>query len=251
MSGMPYLWPSLLQRKDPMVEQNKRRSSGRTTAQENTAEVSLSVLEPAGGPNDKMSDMERTVIRFRSPGFAGLSLNWTRENNNVLARARALAQQWLDQNYGDVLRMMNEIFDIVREKQTDAVGEILLDANGFPIWKTNKYGRPIEDWGKLTRAQRDTYLFSIVTNLFMWRQRAADAWLEAMAAKAQWDEAYSGHFESLVSGTIEDREAHGKVQAQEERMFAILLEYRRRLADALIKDMDQMARTLMDSLRTS
>lgn len=235
-----------------MVEQNKRRSSGKTTAQENTAEVGLGVLEPAGGPTDKMSDMERTVIRFRSPGFSGLSLNWTRENNHVLARARALAQQWLDQNYGDVIRMMNEIFDIVREKQVDQVtGEVLKDANGFDIWKTNKYGRPIEDWSKLTKAKRDDFLFSIVTNLFQWRQRAADAWLEAMAAKAQWDEAYSGKFEELVAGTIEDREAHGKVESQEERMFAILLEYRRRLADALIRDMDQLARTLMDSLRTS
>jgi hypothetical protein len=234
-----------------MVEQNKRRSSGKTTAQENTAEVAQGVLEPAGGPNDKAADMERTVIRFRSPGFSGLSLNWTRENNNVLARARALAQQWLDQNYGDVLRLMNEIYDIVREKQTDAQGEVLLDTNGFAIWKTNKYGRPIEDWGKLTKSKRDDFLFSIVTNLFMWRQRAADAWLEAMAAKAQWDEAYAGHFEALVSGTIEDREAHGKVQAQEERMFAILLEYRRRMADALIKDMDQLAKTLADTLRNS
>jgi hypothetical protein len=52
-----------------------------------------------------------------------------------------------------------------------------------------------------------------------------------------------------VSGTIEDREAHGKVKSQEERMFAILLEYRRRLADALVRDMDQLARTLADSLR--
>ena len=235
-----------------MVEQRKIRSSGKTTAQENTAEASLSVLEPAGSPTDKMSDMERTVIRFRSPGFAGLSLNWTRENNTVLARARALAQQWLDQNYGDVIRLMNELFDIVREKQTDpATGEVIVDAHGFAIWKTNKYGRPIEDWGKLTKAQRDTFLLSIVTNLYQWRQRAADAWLEAMAAKAQWDEAYSGKFDELVSGTIEDREAHGKVESQEERMFAILLEYRRRLADALIKDMDQLVRTLENSLRNS
>lgn len=234
-----------------MVEQHKRRSSGRTTGQETTAEVAQGVLEPIGGPQDKMADMERTVIRFRSPGFSGLSLNWTRENNTVLARARGLAQQWLDQNYGDVIRMMNEIFDIVREKQTDASGEVLVDAHGFAIWKTNKYGRPIEDWGRLTKAQRDTFLFSIVTNLYTWRQRAADAWLEAMAAKAQWDEAFSGKFEELVSGTIEDREAHGKVESQEERMFAILLEYRRRLADALIKDMDQLVRTLENSLRNS
>lgn len=234
-----------------MVEQNKRRSSGRTTGQEATAEVAQGVLEPAGGPNDHLSDMERTVIRFRSPGFAGLSLNWTRENNAVLARARTLAQQWLDANYGDVIRMMNEIFDIVREKVVDqATGEIIKDSNGFAIWKTNNYGRPIEDWGKLTRAQRDTYLFSIVTNLYTWRQRAQDAWLEAMAAKAQWDEAFSGKFEELVAGTIEDREAHGKVGSQEERMFAILLEYRRRLADALIRDMDQLARTLENSLRS-
>lgn len=234
-----------------MVEQNKRRSSGKTTAQETTAEVAQGVLEPVGGPNDHLSDMERTVIRFRSPGFSGLSLNWTRENNHVLARARALAQQWLDQQYGDVIRLMNEIFDIVREKAVDpATGEILRDANGFVIWKTNSYGRPIEDWGKLTRAQRDTFLFSVVTNLYTWRQRAQDAWLEAMAAKAQWDEAFSGHFESLVSGTIEDREAHGKVESQEERMFAILLEYRRRLADAIIRDMDQLARTLENSLRS-
>jgi hypothetical protein len=234
-----------------MVEQNKRRSSGKTTAEERTAEAALSVMEPVGGPNDHTSDMERTVMRFRSPGFAGLSLNWTRENNLVLAKARGLAQAWLDENYGDVIRMMNEIFDIVREKQIDpATGEVLTDQHGFAIWKTNKYGRPIEDWGKLTRAQRDTYLFSIVTNLFQWRQRAADAWLEAMAAKAQWDEAYSGFFDELVSGTIEDREAHGKVKSQEQRMFAILLEYRRRMADALIRDLDQLVRTLENSLRT-
>jgi hypothetical protein len=53
----------------------------------------------------------------------------------------------------------------------------------------------------------------------------------------------------LVSGTIEDRESHAKVNAQEERMFAILMEYRRRAAEALIKDMDQLARILESSLR--
>ena len=232
-----------------MVAQHTTRSSGKTTGQETTAEVADGVMEPIGSPKDKSSDMERTVIRFRSPGFTGLSLNWTKENNAVLNRARSIAQDWLDENFGDVYRLMNEIFDIVRDKKTDAAGEFLTDSHGLAIWKTNKYGRPVEDWGRLTRAQRDTYLFTIVTSLFLWRQRANDGWLESMGAKAQWDEAFGGHFESLVSGTIEDRESHAKVEAQEERMFAILMEFRRRAAEALIKDMDQLARILESSLR--
>ena len=232
-----------------MVAQRKVRSSGRTTAEENLSEVSRGAMEPAGGKNDHASDMERTVARFRSPGFAGLALNWTREDNAVLSRAKALAERWIDENFGDVLRLLNEVYDIVREKVADADGEVRVDLHGFPLWKTNKYGRPIEDWGKLTRAQRDTYLFTLVTQEFFWRQRAADAWLEAMAAKALWDESYSGHFESLVQGTIEDREAHGKRNSQEERMFAILLEYRRRLADALVRDVDNLVVTLRDSLK--
>jgi hypothetical protein len=60
-----------------MVEQNKRRSSGKTTAQENTAEVSLGILEPAGGPNDKTADrkayqaeyMRQKRARFKVEGI--------------------------------------------------------------------------------------------------------------------------------------------------------------------------------------
>ena len=229
-----------------MVQQRSQRSSGKTTAEESAAEQSAAFTSPVGEASQ--DDMEKTIARFRSPGFAGLALNWTREDSDVLARARVAAQEWLDHNFGDVLRILNEVYDIVREKETTPDGEIVLQ-NGLPVWKLNRYGQPIDNWEKLTTGQRDTFLFRLVTQQFFWRQRATDAWLEAMAAKAVWDESYATGFESLVSGTIEDREARGKKTSSSERMFAIMLEYRRRLADALVRDVDNLALTLRDLLR--
>jgi hypothetical protein len=84
--------------------------------------------------------------------------------------------------------------------------------------------------------------------MFGWEQRAADAWGEAMFAKAQWEERFAIDYDAPFTGTIEDRTAKGNIGAREERYFAIFLSLYSRKADAVVRSLALLGQRLKDSM---
>jgi hypothetical protein len=228
-----------------MVAQGKKRASGQTAASEEALEAAREIEQPM---ESTMPEDERRS-KHRTPGFTRMRTDWNTDARAVLSRAQSAVEMRIMANFGDVYRVMNRVYDLVREPEVDMkTGEILTDQYGLTQWRRDEYGGFIEDFTRLTRAQKEDLMFQITTRMFDWEQRAADAWGEAMLAKAAFEEQFAIDFDAPMHGTVDDRRAAGSIGARDERYFAIFVSLYSRKADALVKSMERLGQRLKDSM---
>jgi len=199
-------------------------------------------------PDSPAADDEKAPRKWRTPGFQRMRLDWTTEDHAILDRAKATADGRLLREFPDAYRILNRIYDVVRTVATGPDGEPQKDQFGLAVWKKSQLGGFEEDFTKLSLKEKEDFLFSITTHSFEWQQQAADSWGEAMLAKAQWEERFSIGFDAPASGTVEDRTAHGRLDARDERYFALFLSMYSRKADALVRSIELLAQRLKDSM---
>ncbi len=198
-----------------------------------------------------MSDVEigkRDTTSFRTPGFQRMRLDWKSGDREIISQAKNVAEGRLLREFPDAYRLLYSIYDMVRTPVVNADGEIETDHHGIPKWVRNPVGGYVEDFTKIGLKQKEDLLFAITTHLFEWQQLAADAWAEAMFAKAQWEERFSIGFDAPINGTVDDRTAAGRLDAREERYFALYCSMYSKKADALIRSLELIGQRLKDSM---
>lgn len=226
------------------IKSGQTRASGETTAEEITREESEKLEEPISP--ELPEERER---QFRTPGFQRLRINWRGEDWLIVQQAQGAVEGRIIKNFADAYQIMHDLYDLVRTPEFDPqTGEIKTDQWGFKKWKQSVSGSYEEDWSKLTHKEREKFLFAITTRMFDWEQRAADAWGEAMFAKAIWEERFSIDFNAPVAGTVDDRKAAGNIKAADEKYFAIFVTLYSRKAEAIVKTMNLLGQRLKDSM---
>ena len=227
------------------IEPGQIRAHGQTAATEEALAESEQMLEPG---EDAVLPEERTTA-FRNPGFARMRTDWNHGDREVIRHAQDTVEGRILANFEDVYQVMYEVYDLVRTPLVGPDGQVQRDKWGFTLWKTNTSGSYEEDWSRLTGKERQNLLFTITTRLFDWEQRAANAWGEAMFAKAQFEEQFAIGFEEPEGKvTVDDRRAHANLAARDERYFAIFLTLYSRRADALVRVMSLLAQRLKDTM---
>lgn len=228
------------------IKSGQTRASGERASEEEAKEQSEAMTEPL---DDRVLHEERERT-FRTPGFSRMRTDWRSDDRPIIEHARAVVDGRILANFQDAYQVMHEVYDLVRTPQVDEeTGEVLKDQWGFPLWKQTVSGSYEEDWTRLTLKQKNNLLFTITTRLFDWEQRAADAWGEAMFAKAQFEERFAIAFDAPMAGTVDDRRAAGNIDAREERYFAIFLTLYSRKADAVVKTLALLGQRLKDSMQ--
>ena len=207
-------------------------------------EVITAPDDPAG-----VSDEAPEPKKWRTPGFQRMRLDWRSDDRGILNRAKTSVEARLAREFPDAYQLMYQVFDVVRNPVVDPqTGEITLDHFGLPVWERNLAGGFVEDFSKLGYKQKENFLFTITTHLFEWQQLAADAWGEAMFAKAQWEERFAIGFDAPRSGTDQRRTAVGRIDARDERYFALFISMYSRKADSLVRSMELLGQRLKDSM---
>lgn len=192
---------------------------------------------------------------FSSMGFARMRTRWTREEDGVIEAAKAQADHEILRDFKDVYIILNDMYEIVREPlRNPDTGVEIRDEYGFCRWKTGPTGQIIEDWSKLTEADKENFLHKLTTRLVMWEQRAVDYWMEAMMSKAVWEERFATTFTSApqVEGkrpTEADRREHAQVSSREQRYFALFMSARSKKAEALVRSAERLSQRLKDTSR--
>src|SRR5690606_11772818 len=123
---------------------------------------------------------------------------------------------------------------------------ILKEPTGEPKWKRDQFGNIVEHWDRMTLREREEDILRISLFLVECQQRAADAWGEAMMAKAYWEENFVLGFRG-AKGTNDHRTNEGKYSAREARYFALFRAWVSRKADALVKSMERLDQRLKDT----
>jgi hypothetical protein len=201
---------------------------------------------------DPHPDRRRT---FEQLGFARMRTRWTKGEEGVIESAKTQAELELDRYFADIYKIMNRLYEIVREPVRDPqTGETLTNRRGYVIWQKDEFGLEIEDWSRLTDGQKEEFLHQITTRMVMWEQRAADMWGEAMFAKGAWEERFALSFTDApqVEGkrpTEADRTQHAQVVSREQRYLAIYMSVRSKKADALVRSMERLSQRLKDTSR--
>ncbi len=197
---------------------------------------------------------DRTRL-FSHTGFSRMRTAWNPEEQSIIDFARSRAETEVTQVFADVYRILGAMYDIVREAEVDSsTGEVINDSLGLPVWRTDQYGSVIEDWSRLTEKEKENFLYQISTRLVMWEQRAADLWMEAMLAKGSWEERFARSFTTTphIEGrrpTVEDRTQNAQGSSWDERYMALYMSARSRKAEALVRSMERLCRTLRDTSR--
>lgn len=181
---------------------------------------------------------------WRTPGFQRMRLDWSSGDKDVLSRVKNTVDARLMREFKDAYQLMFSLYEIVRTPASDE-----RDQWGHPIdWVRNDAGFPVEDYSKLTLREKENFLFGITTRVFTWSQLAVDAWTDAMISKAQWEERFSTGFTDPDKGTDAARTAAGRLDALDERYFAILLSSYSKKADALVRSLELLSQRLKDTL---
>lgn len=186
---------------------------------------------------------------IKTPGFSRMRTDWSAHDSGQIQQLRTVVDGRILKLFPEAFVLMNNIYDLVRQPQTDGDGVIVTDKYGFPVWARNPTGGYIEDFTILTDREKEDFLFRITTNLFEWRQTAADLWGEAMFAKAQWEEAMAIGYDSSTKKTVEDRTQAGRLHSTDERYFSIFLSLLSRKADAIVNSCELLGQRLKDTLQ--
>ncbi len=195
------------------------------------------------------TDTQGEPKKWRTPGFQRMRLDWSSDDREVLNRAKSTAEGRLYREFPEVYRLLYRVYDVVRTAEVNPdTGEILMDQWGLPRWQKDSVGSYLEDFSKLGIKEKEDILFTITTHLVEWQQLAADAWGEAMFAKAQWEERFSIGYDAPMSGTIEARTAAGRLDSRDERYFALFISLYSRKADALMRSIELLGQRVKDSM---
>jgi hypothetical protein len=221
----------------------KERASGATQAEEVVRELAEEIDKPA-----EPELPEERARQFRTPGFHRMRTDWRAEDQSVMAQIRSVIDERIVEQFMDAYETMEILYEIVREPERDAKGDVIRDRFGFAQYRRSPSGGWIEDFTKLTNKQKENFLFIITTRLFAWEQKAADAWSEAMYAKVMWEERFSISYDAPRVGTIDDRTAKGRIESAEERYFAIFMSAYSRKADAIVRTLSLLGQRLKDAM---
>lgn len=190
----------------------------------------------------------------RTHSFSRMRFEWAGQDAHVIQTIHQVADDRVMMAFPDAYRIINDIYEVVREQAHDEeTGELLTDRHGWPLWQKAPSGRYIEDYSRLGIKQRDEFLMQITTRLFDWEQRAADAWADAMFAKAIWEERFALTFtdpDTPGRKTDESLTQKARLGAREERYFALFEASVSRKIDALVRSLERLAQRLKDSTYT-
>lgn len=209
-----------------------------------TREVSQDLEVPA-----EVDLHEDRTRELRTPGFSRMRTEWEGNDAIVVAHVMGQADNLLLMNFADAFGVMHELYEIVREPVCDEnTGLILKDAHGFTVWKRSPSGVWIEDYSRLGHKEKQHLLFQITTRIFEWEQKAANAWGEAMFAKAMFEERFAATFQSTpgTKPTVDDRTQFARGSSTEERYFAIFQSLYSRKAEALVRSLTLLGQRLKD-----
>ncbi len=193
---------------------------------------------------------DRTRENART-SFSRMRGSWDGDDARMLMEMEALAEKIVRRRFAVIFGVRSRVHAHVRtQAHNESTGEYLTYEDGTPVWVTDEWGVPVEDWGMLADRDRLSLLGVIATHMFEWEIAKANTWFEAMVAKGQWEEIFSRGYTALpghvVSGkpTIEDRTHHSQKNAAKERYFALFESYISRMADGLVSSVKGLQRVL-------
>ena len=185
----------------------------------------------------------------RGLGLTRVRIEWNSRDAEIVHQVNKLVTRELVTHFVEAFSMMESLRLIVRNPVLLPNGEHELDEFGMIRWQHDADGNVIEDFSRLTRGEKEHFLFLIITHIVEWEIRAENAWADAMLAKTMWEHSYANAFNDPEGGkTVDARTSHARSVSIDDRYFAVVRTSYSRQASALIRNLKSLSQRLRDSL---
>lgn len=192
---------------------------------------------------EELGDEEVMIRELKKNLFSKIQFRWRSEDEKILEQIRAGVDELFAEMYEESFYIIDEFYGQMRiPVQVD--GLVQTDRDGRVIWKRDQRGREVEDLDQLTGQDIEKTLLDITRLKLLLTPQANDLLLEAIFAKHVFDEMYHQAYESVMDGTIKDREAHASRQSRVDKYHAFFRFYLYSHAEVFLKEVNNFARVL-------
>jgi hypothetical protein len=157
----------------------------------------------------------------RAAAFEKITFTWKAEDQAVLARVRAAAEQKFAEVFSDAVAIIDDFYGSLRVPEVNRqTGMVLRDEKGRPVWQRNAVGKYVENWDQLTGQDIEKTLMDL-QRLKM--EIAPEVnWLlnEALYAKHIADDSRDEAWAKVLQGTQGDRQAKANRVSRPDRYHA-------------------------------
>lgn len=210
-------------------------------AQKMTTEVSAPVMEATAITE------EAALNASNNPLTNKFRFVWKPEDRAALERIRVSAEGVVEDGFTDVAEALDEFYMQLRVPE-QRNGQVLLEADGRPKWKTDESGHIIEDWSQLTGQDVEQTLAQLAKLRFSLAPKVNSLMLEALMARYAAQDSYDDEWGTLMDGTQGDRTARSNRASRQDKYHAYFRFYIYSVAKILL-DETQAFTKLLENIR--
>lgn len=208
-------------------------------AQKMTTEVSAPVMEATSITE------EAALNASNNPLTNKFRFVWKPEDRAALERIRVSAEGVVEDGFTDVAETLDEFYMQLRVPE-QRNGQVLLEADGRPKWKTDESGRIIEDWSQLTGQDVEQTLAQLAKLRFSLAPKVNSLMLEALMARSSAQDSYDDEWGSLIDGTQGDRTARSNRASRQDKYHAYFRFYIYSVAKVLLDEVINFDKLLVN-----
>lgn len=190
-----------------------------------------------------LNDQEVMIRDLKKSMFSKIQFRWRPEDEKILEQIRAGVDEMFQEMYRESFYIVDDFYAAMRVPEM-VDGQVVKDSGGRVIWKKDPRGREVEDWDQLTGQDIEKTLLDITRLKLILAPQANELLLEAIFAKHVFDEETHKAYESLMEGTVKDREAHASRNSRVDKYHAFFRFYLYSHAEVFLKELNNFARVL-------
>lgn len=199
-------------------------------------EVELSDKPDQNPAPETFTESSNRLLRKLKP-------EWGKADRNALAQVRAAANAQIQDTFGAAMEALDGLYRSVRVPKLNPMGRPMTEA-GRVIWETDEHSRPVTDWSRLDGSDIETCLLTLVEVKLVASQRVTQLKQEALLAKYTFDDSHFSAYESVVEGTVGDRNAVANRKTIDEKYNYWLRYYLYDMANAFLEELKSVERLL-------
>jgi hypothetical protein len=176
--------------------------------------------------------------------FTKIQLHFKDHDKAALDQIRAAARVVINETFSGTLSAIDEFYLSFRKAKTNDYGVIVLDKRNRVVWATDEQGRYLDDFTALSGQDIEIALLKIYRDKLDVVVRVRELFQEALFSKNTYDDAWHDRYESLIEGTIKDREARADRDTKQFKYHAYFTHYVWNLADGLLDEVNNLTKIL-------
>lgn len=176
--------------------------------------------------------------------FTKLKPDWQPEDKNALIQIRAASNANIAAIFSGAMETLDTFYNTVRVPQLSSSGKPLTDDKGRVVWEKDEHGRTKTDWSKLEGYDLETALLDLSEVKIFAGQQVHQLYQEAIFAKYAYEDAHFEAYESVVEGTVGDRNAAANRKTQDFKYNAWMRYYLWDLSKAFMDEVEGIVKLL-------